>query len=128
MKITGGAIKLHPFNLKTMYEEDYEIEDNGIIKIPTSCCALCQLSMNNSHTLKEIEAEIKRLEKEAYIKEWKPNDGKYYGQRACFVIVSPGEDILEKNLIKLKFKHVHNFNRRHGYPQIGELKMYILNW
>ena len=106
----------------------YELYDYGIQKIPTSCCALCQLSINNTHTLKEIKEEIEQLKKEAYIREWKPVDGKEYGQRACFVIVSPGEDILERNLLKLKFKYIHSFNRRHGYPQTGELKMYILNW
>lgn len=103
------------------------LEDYDIFKISTSCCALCQLSLNNQHTRKEIEHELDLLKKEAYEREWRPIDGKMYGQRACFVIVSPGEDILERNLIRLSFEHVFTFPRRNGYPE-GDLKMYIIKW
>lgn len=96
-------------------------------KIATSCCALCQLSIQNFHTKEEIKEQLDLLKRQAYVKEWKPKDGKYYGQRACFVIISPGEDKLEQNLIELKFQHVFTFPRRYGYPE-GELKMYIIKW
>ncbi len=101
--------------------------DSDIVKISTSCCALCQLSIGNGHTLKEISREVRELKKQAYEREWKPAHGKMYGQRACFVIVSPGEDKLEENLLKLKFTHISTFPRRYGYPE-GELKMYILSF
>ena len=49
------------------------------------------------------------------------------GQTATFTIVSPGEDVLEQNLIELGYTLSHTFPRRVGYPDVGDLKMYIIN-
>lgn len=98
-----------------------------MIKTTTDCCALCQLSRVNDETSKEtIKNKIKKLTKEK-----KENKEVGYttgnGQTAVFTIVSPGEDILESNLKELGFKKVHTFERRVGYPNNGDLKMYIKN-
>lgn len=96
-------------------------------KTETDCCALCQLSrINNGTSIEFIQKKIDQLraEKEANV-EVGISTGN--GQTAVFTIVSPGEFALEANLIKLGFKNVHQFERRRGYPQMGDLTMYILN-
>lgn len=95
-------------------------------KHTTDCCALCQLSRISNHTPKnEIERALKVLkqQKDANV-EVGVSTGN--GQTAVFTIVSPGENILERNLIELGFVYTHTFERRVGYPD-GLLKMYIKN-
>lgn len=103
-----------------------DIRTKTAAKYQLSCCALCQITATNSTPIKEIEYHINRLKEEAK-EDWNFMDRRS-GERACFVIVSPGEDILEKNLIKLGFKKITTFDRRNGYPKTGFLKMYFLNW
>lgn len=96
-------------------------------KVTTGCCALCQIhKISNETSIVEIAHEIEKLRKEMLA-----NTEVYIttgnGQTAVFVIVSPGEFILEKNLIKLGFENKHIFPRRVGYPPVGDLKMYIKN-
>lgn len=96
-------------------------------KVTTGCCALCQIhKINNETSIVEIAHEIEKLRKEMLA-----NEEVYIttgnGQTAVFVIASPGEFILENNLIKLGFENKHTFPRRVGYPPIGDLKMYIKN-
>lgn len=100
-------------------------------KIETGCCALCQLDQVNNETPKwQIKAALKKLkvEKDANIEVGITTGN---GQSAVFTIVSRGEDVLEKNLIELGFKHIHDFERRKGYNEVsndpGDLKMYIKN-
>lgn len=91
------------------------------------CCALCQMHSVGNYTPKEsIEKFIAAQTKE---KEQNIDVGISYGtgQTAIFTIVSPGEGVLEKNLIDLGFKYVHSFERRLGYAPVGDLKMYIKN-
>lgn len=99
---------------------------NGIEKHMTDCCALCQLSRVNNKTPKKVIQNI--LEKMSIEKknntEVGISTGK--GQTAVFTIVSPGEDVLRKNLKSLGFKKVTTFERRVGYPE-GMLDMYIKN-
>lgn len=98
---------------------------NRIKRFGTFCCALGQLSLNNGHILQEINNAVNSIKKETEIK-WRP-DNRDGGERAMFVIVSPGEDNLEKNLIEAGFTLEYAFNRRNGYPE-GILKMYITSW
>lgn len=98
-----------------------------MVKTITDCCALCQLSRVNSETTKEeikraLEILTKQKEANAEVGVTTGN-----GQTAVFTIVSPGEFILESNLKELDFKKVHEFERRKGYPNFGDLKMYIKN-
>lgn len=96
-------------------------------KIPTGCCALCQLDrVSNETPIQEIKnfLKISKLQMENNT-DVGVSDGT--GQTAVFTIVAPGEDILEKNLIELGFKHKHTFPRRIGYLPISDLKMYIKN-
>jgi hypothetical protein len=98
-----------------------------MLKTVTDCCALCQLSqVNNETPIENIERAIKRLTEE---KEENTEVGYTTGngQTAVFTIVSPGEHILENNLKKLGFEMKHTFERRVGYPNHGDLKMYIKN-
>lgn len=90
-----------------------------------SCCALCQITATNRDSKQSIEREIARLKQEAKW-DWHSND-RFSGERAAFVIVSPGEDVLERNLLDLGFRQITEFDRRNGYPE-GILKMYFLNW
>jgi hypothetical protein len=96
-------------------------------KITTACCALCQLAeVTNVTEIEEIEDALEQLKHECLINtEVGITTGN--GQTAVFVIVSPGEVILKSNLKKLKFKEIHQFKRRIGYPDVGDLKMYIKN-
>lgn len=96
-------------------------------KITTGCCAMCQIDqVNNDTTVEQLEFIIEKLTKEKYANtEVGITNGN--GQTAFFTIVSPGENILENNLIKLGFVKAHEFERRVGYPKKGNLKMYIKN-
>ena len=96
-------------------------------KVTTGCCALCQIDKVDNNTTKlQLRRIIDKLTKEKKANvETGISTGN--GQTAFFVIVLPGEDILERNLIHLDFKHIHNFERRVGYPKTGDLKMYIKN-
>lgn len=96
-------------------------------KTVTACCALCQLNnVGNSTDIKVLNAAVKTLTKQMKANtEVGVSTGN--GQTSVFVIVSPGENTLEKNLKTLGFKSKHNFERRVGYPQTGNLQMYIKN-
>lgn len=93
----------------------------------TDCCALMQLSrVDNDTSLLSLSIAISKLTQEKHAnKEVGFTTGN--GQTAVFTIVSPGEDILADNLTKLGFKPVHTFERRVGYPPMGDLTMYIKN-
>ena len=110
-----------------------KIYKNGILKTTTDCCALCQISkINNETPKKEIQYVLDALkaEKEAN-REVGVSTGN--GQTAVFSIISPGEYVLEQNLIDLGFIYTHTFERRKGYNERssplfrGDLKMYIKN-
>jgi len=91
-----------------------------------ACCALCQLSgVSNNTPIEEFEYKLAQLkiEKDANTEVGITTGN---GQTAAFVIVSPGEDRLKHNLIKLGFANIHTFERRVGYPD-GLLGMYIKN-
>jgi len=96
-------------------------------KTTTSCCALCQINNVGNHTsLGEFESAIKVLRRQMLDnKEVGVTTGN--GQTAVFVIASPGEDRLKKNLKTLGFTKIHNFDRRVGYPKTGDLEMHIKN-
>jgi len=96
-------------------------------KVQTGCCALCQLDkVSNDTSLTELEWALEVLKRQ---KEENTEVGVTTGngQTATFTIVSPGEDELEKNLIKLGYTMVWEFERRKGYPKEGNLKLYIKN-
>lgn len=97
-----------------------------INKKQLACCALCQITAGDKDSIESISAQIEQLKQDAKL-EWNPED-RTSGERAAFVIVSPGETILASNLEKLGFKPIAEFNRRNGYPQTGLLTMWFLNW
>lgn len=98
-----------------------------MIKIRTQCCALCQLAQVGDYTPKEeLEEKLEQL-KEEKARNTEVGISTGNGQTAVFIIVSPGEDILEQNLLELGFENKHLFERRVGYPKEGDLKMYIKN-
>lgn len=106
---------------------------SGIVKTTTDCCAMCQLSrVSNDTSKKDIEEVLKELKKE---KEENVEVGvtRGNGQTAVFVVTTPGEKVLEKNLKELGFSAKHVFERRRGYNEVtplpfrGDLKMYIKN-
>jgi len=96
-------------------------------KTTTACCALCQINdVHNGTPLTHLKYAVEVLRKQMLEnKEVGVTTGN--GQTSVFVIVSPGEDILEKNLKSLGFNNKHTFERRVGYPKTGSLKMYIKN-
>jgi len=96
-------------------------------KTTTACCALCQINdVDNKTSLHDLNRAIQILarQKEANTEVGITTGN---GQTAVFVIVSPGEFVLESNLKILGFTNIHEFERRKGYPTIGDLKMYIKN-
>jgi hypothetical protein len=100
-------------------------------KITTGCCALCQIDRISNHTpIEQIEKALTILKKE---KEENTEVGISHGngQTVTFTVVSPREFILERNLIKLGYVHIHTFERRKGYNEKfqnkGNLKLYIKN-
>lgn len=96
-------------------------------KTTTACCALCQLNNVNNYTpIAYLESAIK-LFKEQKDANTEVGITTGNGQTAVFVIVSPGENILKNNLVSLGFENKHTFERRKGYPAVGDLNMYIKN-
>ena len=95
-----------------------------MIKTPTACCALCQLSgVSNRTTKRQFQRQFDKLIKERDANtEVGTSTGN--GQTCVFVIVSPGEEKLEDLLIELEFTLSHEFPRRVGYKS-GRLAMYI---
>jgi len=96
-----------------------------IMKFPTDCCALCQLSIQNSHTKEEIKQALKILRDQSTMQDWW-GTGKQYGQKAIFVITTPNEAELADNLKAVGFRPTFNFERRKGYPG-GQLTMWCIN-
>lgn len=97
-----------------------------MVKTLTACCALCQINgVDNKTTKEQLVEQLDTLfvEKNNKNRLGTPNGE---GQTSVFIIVSPGEDILESNLKSLKFKLANTFERRMGYEK-GDLKMYIKN-
>lgn len=93
----------------------------------TTCCALCILSAKNYHSFREIKKSIDAIHKHSNSQNFETNN-RVGGERSIMCIVSPGEYMLEKNLIHLGFKCVaQNLPRRKGYPK-GTLKMYLLSF
>lgn len=96
-------------------------------KVITDCCALCQIAkVGNNTPINNLEwgLEILKRQKDENT-EVGISTGN--GQTATFTVVSPGEDILEANLIKLGYTKVWEFERRKGYPATGNNKLYIKN-
>jgi len=100
---------------------------NNIVKTTTDCCAFCQLSRVNNYTSKQDIKDILTQLKEEKKKNTEVGVTTGNGQTAVFTVVSPGEHMLEKNLISLGFENKHIFERRVGYPNTGDLKLYIKN-
>lgn len=97
-----------------------------MLKFTTSCCALCQIADVGNHTSKkEIQDAIDQLTKESK-QHYVPGDDSGNGQKAVFIISTPTETVLRKNLKKLGFSEIHTFERRTGYPE-GMLTMHIKN-
>lgn len=96
-------------------------------KFPTRCCALAQIAEVGDDTpIESLEWAIEVLKRQKEDnKEVGVSTGN--GQTAIFTIVSPGEDVLESNLISLGYTMVWEFERRKGYPKTGMNKLYIKN-
>lgn len=92
-----------------------------------SCCALAQITCHDFDSLADIRFEIDKIKLEAKYKWYQVEYGHGWGQRAAFVITTPNELNLVRNLKKLKFKPLTTFERRVGYPP-GELTMWFLKW
>jgi hypothetical protein len=96
-----------------------------VMKFQLPCCALCQLTVKDDDSVKQIERALRYLKSDSKYT-WTYKDRRS-GERAAFVIVAPGETNLEQNLKSLNFEKVYEFPRRNGYPE-GILKMYITKW
>lgn len=93
----------------------------------TTCCAMLIASIKEYHTYDEIKASLDEIKANSDSRNWHPND-RSGGERNVLCITSPGEDGLEKKLIKLGFKCLNkSMARRYGYPP-GLLKMFLLTW
>lgn len=94
-------------------------------KVQGPCCALAQICCSNNTPIEELCGQINRMKDEAKMI-WNTKT-RMSGERACYVIISPGEDILRNNLKLLNFQKTYVFNRRNGYPK-GMLEMWMLSW
>jgi hypothetical protein len=96
-------------------------------KTATPCCALCQISSVGDGTpIEEISGAMKVLHRQM-LDNTEVGITTGNGQTAVYIIASPGENKLKKNLLKLGFEVKHTFERRVGYPKTGDLQMYIKN-
>lgn len=99
--------------------------ERPITKFPTDCCALCQLSVDDSHSIADIEYMLSILNQESTAQNYHGTD-KTMGQTAAFVITTPNETKLRKKLKQIGFTPSFQFNRRNGYPK-GILTMWCIN-
>ncbi len=91
----------------------------------TQCCALSLIhGVNNQTSLTLLKDRIEQYKQLREINAIGLPKG--IGATCFQCVTSPGEDILESNLIKLGFKHIHTFKRRTGYAE-GMNKLYVLN-
>lgn len=98
-----------------------------IIDFGTTCCAMSILSAKDYHTFDELQKAIAGLKKQSLSQKWRVED-RSGGERNIMCIISPGEENLEANLVKLGFKLLtKEMPRRKGYPP-GLLKMYLLSF
>lgn len=88
----------------------------------TQCCALSQITANNSTTKQEILSLIKDAERESKYNWYGIPPG--WGEKAFFIICCPGEKKLEKTISAIGFKHIETFERRTCYPA-GVNKLYF---
>lgn len=86
--------------------------------IETRCCALAQLSMENSVSQDYLGKYLEAMGKDAK-RAWHPKI--WGGQRTAFVVtVIPGEERLEEKLKGVGFTYAFEFPRRNGYPRPGK--------
>lgn len=113
-------------------EPDYTMPKENIVipkeatKSITECCAFSQINADNTTPKHSIEKILWRAKKQRRF-EWYGEDHGA-GERAFFCIVCPHENILEQNLVELGFKIIMKFDRRNGYPNTGQLKMFAINF
>lgn len=99
-----------------------------MIKVATGCCALCQIKgVDNTTTVEELMYAVNQLKLESNLMDFTGTPTNYGGQKAVFVITTPTEKQLAKNLKECGFKHTYTFSRRKGYPD-GKLKHWMLGW
>lgn len=91
-----------------------------------SCCALCQLSIDDEDSLQDIQRAVERTKAESS-REWNTRD-RESGETAIIVMTTPWERNLIKNLKVLGFKPQTTINSRNGYWPRRKIKMWILAW
>ena len=96
-----------------------------IMRARTYCCALGQLSLNDSTNIESIKEMLDCIKKESEKIEPLHRDG---AERAIFVITLPKETNLVKNLEILGFQMIYEFHRRACYPEDSMLKLCIISW
>ena len=94
-------------------------------KTPTTCCALAIYSFRDCLSNAELEYFIQRQTEEAKI-QWQ-SWSRASGETCMMVVTTPDEPELARKLAAHGFKNVWQFNRRNGYPQNGQLKLWTLN-
>lgn len=100
-----------------------------INKHSTPCCALCHLEAKNDDSLELLNEYVEWIKRDA-LKQWTPGERNRHnnsGERAIQCITCPGEEDLERNLKKLKFRPIATFARRRGYAP-GHNTMWFLNF
>jgi hypothetical protein len=97
----------------------------NIKRFGTDCCALGQLSLQDDTPKEAILDALGQIEGES-TERWygKSKDG---GDRAIFVITTPAEQNLVRNLVEIGFQKIAEFPRRVGYPE-GMLTMWLISW
>ncbi len=117
------------FNGKVFDNGNYD-EESGLTPPyyhGMTSCAIGMISLKNYHTINEIEEVINHIKKDSNSKFFKPSE-RNFGEQSVLCVISPGEQELENNLKKLKFKLVgDSLKRRRGYPP-GLLKLYLLTF
>lgn len=88
------------------------------------CCAMAQISMNESDTLEDIKMVVRKATKDRN-KTWNYLN-RDSGETMLMVTVSPHETKLPANLLLAGFELTKSFPRRKGYPAEGDIKLYTI--
>lgn len=97
---------------------------NFVSKLRTSCCALSQLSCDDSTEIEALELAI--AETKNAVVDPSTRDG---GERALFVVtIEDVEENLEKRLVELGFEKIYTFHRRSYHVEDSMLNLWIISW
>lgn len=117
------------FNGKVFNEHLYDEQVSPPYYHGSTCCAIGILSLSSNHSIQEIKEILAHIKQDSLTKRFSPAERLFGERNIITIVVSPKENILEQNLIKVGYRCIaENLPRRNGYPKDANLKMYLYSF